>query len=59
MLIITCHFMNTEVVLIKSYMYKHINEVNKHINACAEFPLKRISMSARCPFTSYSLFLSL
>ena len=34
MLIITCHFMNTELVLIKSYMYKHINEVNKHKCMC-------------------------
>lgn len=55
MLIITCHFVNTELVSIKSYMYKNINEVNKYTNACAESPLKRISMPARCPFTSYSL----
>lgn len=33
-LIIIWHFMSIELVLKISYVYKHINEVNKYINVC-------------------------
>lgn len=42
LLIVTWYFMNIELILIINYKYKHINEVNEYINACAESPLKTI-----------------